>query len=513
MEKFKKVFRATLSVTSVIILSKLCGFIRMMIMAYYYGTGMESDAYTSAYSMFYLPVLLFNSCITSTIIPMYIDQKTNSGEKNANRFASNAICVFGTAAIIIAVLMIIFARQICGLVYQGFDPGKLTLNVELTRIMLVSLVFNVTSIILSSLLNAREKFVQAQLTGFPLSFAIIIACVFFSGRYGIHALAWGVFASGVLQVLIQIPFFRRWFRFTPRLDLKDSALRRLLVLSLPAMLSMAVSELNHMIDHALASSLEHGSMTALTYSYNLITFIIGVLVVPVTTIIFSRMSKLVAQKDTEGIITTVKTCTEALIMILLPIIVICAIASKDIIRVAYGSGRFDDSSIVMTAGPFMFYVIGVLSFGLRDLMNRTFHAMQNTLIPFVVACIAVCINIVLNFILRRLMGASGLALATSIAGSTAMLMMFFMLKRRLGKLNLLSTLITFLKAGAAAAACGLVCVLLMRILPMAHGRIVDLFRLGLVALCGIAAYIIGLIALRERRVFDAARSIINKVRH
>ena len=42
-------------------------------------------------------------------------------------------------------------------------------------------------------------------------------------------------------------------------------------MTLPAVLSMAVSELNHMIDHWLASGLEDGAIAALNYGYKLIT--------------------------------------------------------------------------------------------------------------------------------------------------------------------------------------------------------------------------------------------------
>ena len=58
---------AVQGVTAVILLSKALGFVRDVITAGYYGTGIESDAYASAYSLFYIPILLLASCITSTL--------------------------------------------------------------------------------------------------------------------------------------------------------------------------------------------------------------------------------------------------------------------------------------------------------------------------------------------------------------------------------------------------------------------------------------------------------------
>ena len=500
MARGEKLFRATALVTVVIIISKLCGFVRDMITAGYFGTGVESDAYTAAYSMFYLPVLLFNSCITSTLIPMFVQTRERDGLKAASRFGSNAFNLFGILALIVAALMFALAGPINSLVYSGFSPEKLALTTKLTRIMMLSLVFNITSIIMSSLLNAQEKFIQAQLTGFPLSFAVIIAAVLFSEKYGITALAWGVFASGILQVLVQLPFFGGWFRYTPRVDIADPRFKRLLALALPAILSMAVSELNHMIDHWLASGLEDGAMAALNYGYKLITFITGIMVVPLITIMFSRMSRLVSEGDTKGIIAVVRRCIEVLAAVLGPIIVICALMNEDVIRFAYGSGQFDNASIKLTAGPFLFYVIGVLGFGIRDLLNRTFHAMQDTKTPFRVACVAVILNIVLNFILRELMGVNGLALATSMAGTSAMVIMLAMLRKRLGRLGLKATLSDAAKILVSCAVCGAVCLIMGRVIPGTTSRILVFFRLAAVTVVSVAAYCVSLIVQRERQM-------------
>ena len=506
-------FRTTALVTLVIIASKLCGFVRDMITANYFGTGVESDAYTASYSLFYLPIFLFNSCITSTLVPMYVQAKKDGGEPEANRFGSGAFNLFGLAAIIIAAVMFIFAEPLVNILYPGFEPEKLALTIKLTRIMLVSLVFNVTSIVMSSILNAREKFIAGQLTGFPLSIASIIAAVCFSGKYGVVALAWGVFASGVLQVVVQLPFFFGWFSYSANFNAADPRFKKLMTLAVPALLSMAVSELNNMIDHALASGLAEGSMTALNYGYRLITFITGILVVPITTIVFSKFSRMAAENDREGMIATIRRCVEVLALMIVPVIAVCAVMNKDVIRFAYGSGAFDDRSVAMTSGAFLFYVLGVLSFGLRDLMNRSFHAMQDTKTPFRAACVVVALNIVLNFILRAFMGANGLALATTLSGFCGMVMMFCMLRRRMGRLGLKRTFIDVAKILIGGGVCAAVSFGMDMLLPAAAGRIQLFFRLAAVAVVAFGCFGVVELALRERQLAGLAGGFIKKITH
>ena len=490
-------------VTVVIILSKVSGFIRDMILANYFGTGMANDAYVSAYSLFYLPVLLFNSCISATLIPLYVQEREQQSLRHSNHFASNTINLFALAAVVISALFFLLARSLVRLIYVGFDPGKTALTVDLVRIMLISLVFNITSISLASLLNASDRYVAAQLTGFPLNLCVIVAAVVFSARYGILAVGWGVFAANILQFLILIPFLNGWFTWTPVLDFSDRRFHRLLTLAGPAMLSMGVSELNHMIDHALASGLNPGDISAMSYAYRLITFLLGVLMVPLTTIMFSKLSRLAAGHDDKGMLEVLRRCILVIALVALPIVAVAVVMSMDVIKFAYMRGRFDMHSVEVTAAILVCYVVGVPAFGLRDFLSRMFHALQDTKTPFRVSCLVVALNIVLNLILRRIIGARGLALATSIAGTTGMCTMLILLKKRFGRLGLGAALPDLLRIVASALICMGVCALMNRALPPAFGTGRVFLRLALCAAVSLTAYALSCFALRVRtlRVF------------
>lgn len=510
MARSEKLLKTTALVTIVIIISKVCGFARDMITANYFGTGMESAAYTAAYSLFYLPVLLFSSCITSTLIPMYYSARSKRGLDTANRFASNSLNIFCLCALIISAIMYVFAEPLVKVIYMGFGAEQSALTVKLTRIMLISLMFNVMSITLSTLLNAREKFLAAQLTGFPLSVCVIGAAVIFSGKYGVTALAWGVFAAGVLQVIVQLPFTRGWFRYSPRVNFKSKRFKRLMRMAIPATLAMAVSELNHMIDHMLASSLGEAAIPALTYAYRLITFISGILIVPITTIMFSRMSRLAAKSDARGIVPVVKRCFEIIALIVAPIIVVSAVLNVDIIRFAYARGAFGAESVRVTSGAFLFYVIGVLGFGLRDLLNRAFHSIQDARTPFRVSCFVVALNIALNLILRELMGVNGLALATTIAGTSGMLTMLIMLRRRVGRLGFRDTLFDLFKILCAAILSTAACMALNAALPRAANTLGLFARLAAITIMTFGVYALSCLILGERRITAFASGVIKK---
>lgn len=512
MARSQRVFKTTMLVTMVIILSKVSGFIRDMILANYFGTGVANDAYVSAYSLFYLPVLLFNSCISATLIPLYVQEREQQSLEHSNHFASNTINLFALAAIALSAVFYALARPLVRLIYVGFDPGKTAMTVDLVRIMLLSLVFNITSISLASLLNATDKYVAAQLTGFPLNLCVIVAAVGFSERYGILAVGWGVFAANILQFLILIPFLRGWFKWSPVMDFSDKRFHKLLTLAGPAMLSMGVSELNHMIDHALASGLNPGDISAMSYAYRLITFLLGVLMVPLTTVMFSKMSRLAAEHDRKGMLDVLRRCILVIALVALPIVVIAVVMSVDVIKFAYMRGRFDMHSVEVTAAILVCYVVGVPAFGLRDFLSRVFHSLQDTKTPFRVSCLVVALNIVLNLILRRIIGARGLALATSIAGATGMCTMLVLLKKRFGHLGFGEMLPELCKIVISTALCMIVCALLNRVLPPAMGTGRVFVRLAICAGASLIVYAAACFVLRVRTLRAFAGEVAKRRR-
>lgn len=507
MARKEKLLRSTMMVTLVIILSKAVGFGRDMVTTAYFGATAENDAYLSAYSLFYLPVLLFNSCISATLIPLFTEQREQRGIGESNRFASNSINAFALIALVISALMYALSDVLVGLVYPGFDAEKASLTAKLLRIMLLALVFNVTSISVSSLLNAMEQYIAAQLTGFPLSVCVIGASVLFSGSYGITAVAWGVFAANVLQLIVLIPFLRGRFEYTPALDVRDERFKRLLVLAGPAILSMGVSELNHMIDHALASGLGTGVITSMTSAYRLVTFLQGVLIVPLTTIAFSKMSRRTADHDERGALNLMLRSTLLLAIVVLPVVAIGVVMSKDVIQFAYMRGKFTMDDVSVTAGVLAFYVVGVPAFGMRDFLSRLFHSLKDTRTPFRVSCVVVALNIALNFILRAVMGVNGLALATSIASYCGLAVMFILLRKRFGRIGFKHIAAELLKILAATAVCAAVCIAMNRAMPAAVGTLRVMLRLAACAAASGAAYLAACLALRVELLGSLTRRL------
>ena len=172
----------------------------------------------------------------------------------------------------------------------------------------------------------------------------------------------------------------------------------------------------------------------------------------------------------------------------------------------------DMRSVEVTAGILVCYVVGVPAFGLRDFLSRVFHALQDTKTPFRVSCLVVALNIVLNLILRVFLGANGLALATSIAGTAGMVTLLVLLKKRFRRLGLGRILPDLLKIVAAALICAGVCLALNRALPPAMGTGRVFIRLAVCAGTSLITYVAACFILRVKTIRTFAADVLRRGR-
>ncbi len=478
--------------TFIIVLSKIAGFVREMVMAAYFGLSIESDAYGVAYSILSIFTILFGAAIGSTFIPIYTKTRLAQGEEKANDYASSVLNLYILAAIGASILGYLFAPALCGVMWQ--NPEGMDTVVNLTRIMMPSMVFWAISGVLVNILDARKHFVPEQIIGFALSFCVILACVVF-GTIEAAAAATGITAA--VQVVMLLPFMRKQFRYQRKMNLKDEKIKRTFILALPALISIAFDEINHAMDKIFGSAISIGVVTALSKSYVLVQTAVSVLIVPITTVMFTQLSGYAAKKEMGRLKDTVRKSIEIVALITLPIIVLAFILQNDMIAVFYQRGEFTEQQTMFTAPIFAFYIVGIFGFGLRNFLTRVFYSLQKTKIPMLIGIVSVSLNIALDIILKDVMGAKGLTLATSIASLTGAAIMLAVLRRQLGNMHLKKSAAQFLRIVLCAAVCAVVTWLLYRNIGITGANFTaNLGRLLICGIAGLAVYGVMTFALR-----------------
>ncbi len=437
--------------------SKLLGFFREMLIASKFGSSVETDTFFIALSAAGLIGNFLNNAISTTFIPVISEVEAKEGKEGKIKHTNNILNIIFFATLILTILSLICAPLLVKLLASGFQGEQFDLAVKLTKIGLPMIVFSGLIGVMVGYLQSEEKYRATALMGFPLNLIYIMFLLFFSNTFGIK----GLMIVGVLavssQLLIQIPEAKECgFKYKFTFDIKDVYVKKILYLSMPILIGVAIGDINAIIDKTLASSLEPGSISALNYANKLNSLILGVFITAITTVIFPLLAKEANTNNIIGLKRTMKYGINLILLITIPATVGLVILSRPIVEIAFQRGEFGTTATLMTSQALIFYSLGLIAMAIRLLITRVYYSLQSTRIPMINGAISVGLNVVLNLIFVKYMAHSGLALATSIATTIATIMLFYGLKKKIGSLGTKQYIITLLKTGLASAIMGLI---------------------------------------------------------
>lgn len=464
----------------VTIFNRILGFFRDVYLAQIYGTTFVADAYIIAITV---PVLLstfLSEAIRSSFIPIYSQIKSSEGKKNTSVFTFSLTIILILLSIVILTAILIFPEFFVKIVASGFEGEVLSLAVSLTRLTSFSILFVSLTSLFKAILQINNKFVIAEMVVIPQQI-IVIFSIYLSSIKSLNYLGYFYILSiaAPFFVLLIYSLFKKYFLIT-KLDIKDSNLKQLLIMILPILFSVAISDINAIIDKNFASILAEGSVSAMNYATKLNQFIQSVFVITLTTVYFPLMSKMANQEDKNGFLKVVHDNLSVIIISIVPISIFVLTNSIDLVRVLYQRGNFDEQSVLVTAFALQFYSIGMLFFSLKQIIVRAFYATGNTSVPTYNALIAVVFNLILNFIFINFteLGVGGLALATSISVVLSVSLLFYQLRKRIGDFDAKGSFKTFLLVLIASImTMFIVCLINVYVLNMISNLILKMFIL------------------------------------
>lgn len=475
MSKSKQAAKSALIIMFFTLGSKVLGFIREVLIASKFGSGMETDTFFVAMTATALVTSFISSAISTTFIPVLSEIESKEGKKGKVEHANNMINVIFAISIILVVGGFIAAPVIVKLLAKGFYGEQFDLAVKLTRIGLPMILFSGIIGVLTGYLHSEQRFASSSAVGFPFNFVYIFYLLFLSNKFGIKGLMVAAVMAVASQFLIQLPEARSLgYRYMFKFDITDKYIVQVILLSLPVFVGVAINDLMLIIDRTLASLLVSGSISALNYATKLNDLILGVFISAITTVIFPLLSKESNSDNISGMKKIMSYGINFILLITVPATVGLIALASPIVEIAFQRGEFDAVATAMTSQALVFYSIGLVAMALRLLLSRVYYSLQDTKTPMINGAISVIFNIVFNLILIKYMAHAGLALATSIATTIATFLLLYGLKKKIGSLGTKGYITTFGKAGLASGIMGLVAYLTY------HGiyGVIGLWKLG-----------------------------------
>ncbi len=190
--------------------------------------------------------------------------------------------------------------------------------------------------------------------------------------------------------------------------------------------------MNTLVDRTLASTLPVGTVSALNYSNKLISFVVAIFITSISSVIYPILSQLSHDNNKERFISSVIKSINCVIILILPITVGTMVLSLPIVRVLFERGAFDERGTSLTAIALTMYSIGMVAYGLRDVLGKIFYSLQDTKTPMVNGVIAMGVNMVMDVVFIKFWGLGGLTLATSLSSMACIMLLFRSLKKKIG---------------------------------------------------------------------------------
>lgn len=462
-EERGRLIRSAGTVGGMTLVSRLLGLAREMLYAAVFGAGAVNDAFRIAYAIpYFFRRVLGENAMASYFLPTFVDIKENRGDTAAWDLANNTFNALLLVTTLLAGIFALFAPQILRVIAPGFvEAGNLELAADLTRLMVPFMITMSLAAVLMSLLNAHRRF------ALPSSGPIVLNIVFILGLYTlaplfgderpemIYGMALAVVVGGLMQVLtLGIGARRVGWRWKPRLSFKAPGLRRVMRLMVPALVGLAVTRINLLIDNALASLLGEGTISALNYSERLLQFPLGIFGVGLATAVLPALSTYAARKQWKPLGETFNHALRLALLVAVPATVGLVVLREPLTALFFQRGAFEAVATGRTAWALLFYALGLTAYIGVHVTVPVFYAQKDTKTPVIAAAVAVVVNIGGDLALMWSLGEGGLALASAAAAFVNWGILLYILRRRMGRLGFKRILKSGLKILVSALGMG-----------------------------------------------------------
>jgi len=431
--KSKTITLAAFILGAASLVSRLLGLIRDRILAGTFGAGDELDVY---YAAFRIPDLIFSllvmGAISAGFIPVFVSYLQKNKDK-AWRLANSILNLMSLSLIAACLVLIVFAPWLIKLIAPGFSLEKTALTVELTRIMFLSPLFLGLSAVLGGILQSFGRFLVYSLGPIMYNLGIIFGILFLVPYFGLSGLAYGVILGAFFHMAVQIPTaYLCGFRWKPIFDFKLEGVKRIFKMMPPRIINLALNQITLVIMTVFASFLAVGSITVYNFSYNIVSFPLGVFGVSFAIATFPKLSKKAQEKNIPGFTKIFYTTAKKILLLIIPASFIFIILRQLIVKIILGTGQFGLEEITLTSQTLGYFSIGLFAEALILLFLRGFFAWEDTKTPFIIGSLSAIVRLSSAWYLSSFMGVPGLALGFSIGSILNLALLFIALRRKMG---------------------------------------------------------------------------------
>ncbi len=418
--------RTALLLMIITIVAKIIGFVREIIISYFFGASRETDVLYTASGFVTGVVFAMTASLSAAFIPTYIHTK-KEGEK---KFLWNSIFVFSIIGLVATLIFELFATPLAQFLAPTYNGENTSLLAEYIRYFSIGIIFAVLANIFLSTLNAESVFGYAAISGLIYSVITVVFVVFFNKSIGVKAIVFSVVFAYFIQSLVLFIRSRKYLFVGHFTKNSKKYVHSFIIASIPVLISNTTAEINHMVDRILANGLSDGAVSAMSYAHTLFNLVFQILCNTFITMAFTEIASYAVDNNKKGVEESVRNCVSAICLLVIPVSIVTAISGGDIVKIVFMRGKFDLNAANVTGKVLSIYSFSFLLAGLYMIFNKTYYAMDDYKIPTIYGIVSVVVNIILSIMGNYYFELDGIVWATVISNFLLTALLFLGLKRK-----------------------------------------------------------------------------------
>ena len=419
-----KVLFATTAIT---LLSRLLSLFSLQIyMAFFGPQNIEINIFSYALN---IPNIIFNvvgTLIAAVVVPIYTGLLSTDKEQS-QIFIKNIITFVCLVVVVLIGVGFVGAPFLANITAYRDYPFM----VYALRVKVFAMFFYGLHYVFQGILHSHGKFLLPAFVTIPTSVVVISYVLFFGHDHGVFGLVYAMVFGLSLQAFLLLPaVIKLGLRYRPALDFNNPHIRQALMLSVPLLLSTVSFQINSIFNNTLATGFN--LVLVMGFVQNLVLVLILSIVHPVMNVYLPRLSGLWASGKKDEFKISLENAILLIMFFLIPASVGFFLLQFEIINLLVTWGQFTTEDARLTAGLLGLYGLGVVSIGLKEIMDRGFYSQKNSKIPGFVGLFIMITNITFSLTFVNTLGAATMPISFIVSTSLGSLFLIVVLHKKIG---------------------------------------------------------------------------------